>query len=249
MPTIIRGPNSVRSKAIIFVQVRLLSVLLLIACIITLILHSSRLGVFWLIALGILAIMSLLAFLLTKKPTAILLAGYRGEQSLAKVAKKVKGSQTILLNLPLTDRKRETEIDLLMITPSGILIVEAKNYSGRIIGDDTKDEWTQIKETRQGGTTRTTMRHIKNPFRQTRRQRDILKSILDTNNMGAWVSEVVYFPNQRTKAEIKLSSGHKIAVGEDALLSLLQKYRGKSELSREECYKIVNFLKLHHDHM
>ncbi|MBP1920581.1 nuclease-related domain-containing protein [Youngiibacter multivorans] len=44
--------------------------------------------------------------------------------------------------LPL-DNGRTTEIDLLMVHPTGIYVFESKNYSGWIFGDEKSRNWTQ----------------------------------------------------------------------------------------------------------
>ena len=36
-----------------------------------------------------------------------------------------------------------SEIDLLFITPKGIFVIESKNYSGWIFGDEYSQYWTQ----------------------------------------------------------------------------------------------------------
>jgi hypothetical protein len=37
-----------------------------------------------------------------------------------------------------------TEIDLIMIHETGIYVIESKNYSGWIFGDEKQKEWTQV---------------------------------------------------------------------------------------------------------
>ncbi len=37
-----------------------------------------------------------------------------------------------------------TEIDLLFVNRKGIFVIESKNYSGSIIGDEDEKEWLQV---------------------------------------------------------------------------------------------------------
>ena len=72
--------------------------------------------------------------------------GRRGEN---KIARKLAwsnmfGKPGITLNNVYVPRKdgRSSEIDLLYITRKGIMVVESKNYSGYIFGDEENKSWT-----------------------------------------------------------------------------------------------------------
>ena len=72
--------------------------------------------------------------------------GRKGEN---KIARKLAWSNTfgkpgLTLNNVYVPRKdgRSSEIDLLYITRKGIIVVESKNYSGYIFGDENNKNWT-----------------------------------------------------------------------------------------------------------
>ncbi|MBO5543889.1 MAG: NERD domain-containing protein [Oscillospiraceae bacterium] len=87
---------------------------------------------------------SLLRFLVgAETPNDI---GRKGEN---KIARKLAWSNTfgkpgITLNNVYVPRKdgRSSEIDLLYITRKGIIVIESKNYSGFIFGDENNKNWT-----------------------------------------------------------------------------------------------------------
>jgi hypothetical protein len=57
---------------------------------------------------------------------------------------KLQGDHKLLTNIYVPkDDGTTTEIDLLMITKTGIYVFESKNYSGWIFGDEKNKNWTQ----------------------------------------------------------------------------------------------------------
>ena len=68
-----------------------------------------------------------------------------------------------------------TEIDALMIFPSGILVLESKNYSGWIFGNDRDRNWTQSFK---GGT----KNHFYNPVLQNQGHINSLRKYLNDYN-------------------------------------------------------------------
>ena len=70
--------------------------------------------------------------------------GNMGEYNIYRTLEKIKGTKLLLTNLyiPKADGST-TEIDLLLITKYGFFVVESKNYSGWIYGDEKHRNWTQ----------------------------------------------------------------------------------------------------------
>jgi hypothetical protein len=73
------------------------------------------------------------------------LGEYRLYDSLISLGDKNR----VLANLyvPKNNNNEYSEIDLVMIHPSGIFVFESKNYSGWIYGNDKQKEWTQTFKT------------------------------------------------------------------------------------------------------
>lgn len=70
---------------------------------------------------------------------------------------------------------REAECDILVVNTNGIFIFEVKNFSGSLFGYETDDIWEKVKES-DGGNLYS--KEIKNPIKQVRRQRWLLKELL-----------------------------------------------------------------------
>ena len=72
--------------------------------------------------------------------------GEDGERSVAfKLGKTIPGEQYVLNNFMFRDKEGHShQIDHILINRSAIWVVETKNYSGRIYGDEDRKEWTQV---------------------------------------------------------------------------------------------------------
>lgn len=71
-------------------------------------------------------------------------AGRKGEYLTYRHLERLDGQHKLLTNvyLPKGDGTT-TEIDLIMISETGIYVLESKNYSGWIFGDEDSRNWTQ----------------------------------------------------------------------------------------------------------
>lgn len=72
--------------------------------------------------------------------------GKLGELRIRFLIGKTKlGSKYIINNLILkTDNERTAQIDHVVINARGVFVIETKNYSGRIYGQENQQEWTQV---------------------------------------------------------------------------------------------------------
>jgi len=72
--------------------------------------------------------------------------GWIGEQKVNKVLKKLqkqKAGKSIKDITLLSDEGLSTQIDNIFINKSGVFIIEAKNYSGIISGEENSHKWKQ----------------------------------------------------------------------------------------------------------
>ena len=70
--------------------------------------------------------------------------GNYGEFITFTYLEKIYGYNKIMCNIYLPKKdSNTTEIDLLMISETGIYVIESKNYSGWIYGDEKYKKWTQ----------------------------------------------------------------------------------------------------------
>ena len=169
----------------------------------------------------------------------VLISGYRGERLLVKTAKRLIGNYTVFTNLPIRYKKNRSEIDLLMVGDKGILIIEVKNHSGVLIGSDNDEVWIHRKYYRKGRIVETKM---ENPFKQIKRQREILKSILRANGLDIWVDSILFFSGN-PGLRLKVNNDIDIASTENELVGLISDYNAKTPPTCEECKEIVRILK------
>ena len=79
-------------------------------------------------------------------PTSPEFVGWNGERLTVKVLKKLDRhghSGRILRNVYVPTGSATTEIDVLYVTRKGIFVLESKNYSGWIFGNESDSYWTQ----------------------------------------------------------------------------------------------------------
>jgi hypothetical protein len=170
----------------------------------------------------------------------IIASGERGERVLKRIARQLKGNYTVFANVPIRYKNNRSEIDLLIISERGILAIEVKNHSGAIIGADNSEFWIHRKFYRKGKITETEM---KNPLKQVKRQREILKNILRSNGHDVWIDSVLFFSGSpalklRTKSDIG------IATSEDEIFGLIKDYENPLKpLCAGECADIVRLLR------
>lgn len=99
---------------------------------------------------------------------------------------KLSGHNRLLTNLYLQKKDgTTTEIDLIMISPTGIYVFESKNYSGWIFGDEESKNWTQ---TLQNGL----KNKFYNPIWQNNGHINALKSTLGIDNSNLYKSYIVF---------------------------------------------------------
>lgn len=81
-----------------------------------------------------------------RRRLALLAAGKRGEEETAEILENLPGCRFILKNVYVPKASGgTTEIDLIMLHKKGIFVVENKNYSGVILGNDRLERWTQLR--------------------------------------------------------------------------------------------------------
>lgn len=76
--------------------------------------------------------------------------GNHGEFLTFAYLEKLDGHNKLMTNLYIPkEDETTTEIDLLMISETGIYVFESKNYSGWIFGDEKHKTWTQSLQNKQ----------------------------------------------------------------------------------------------------
>jgi hypothetical protein len=195
----------------------------------------------WLAIIFISAIfLAFTGYVIAARQYNVLISGRRGERILEKLARRLKGNYAVFTNLPIRYKNNRSEIDLLVISERGILAVEVKNHSGAIIGSDNAEFWIHRKYYRKGVITETEM---KNPLRQVKRQREILKNILRSNGINVWIDSVLFFSGNPA-LKLRVDTDIDIASTETEMLSLINDYDcERKNPTFEECAEIVRILR------
>jgi hypothetical protein len=94
----------------------------------------------FLIIIPIVLILILAIYL--KKPTT---RGKRGENKVKWViGETIENEQYVINDLIITNEGKTSQIDHIVINPRGVFVIETKNYSGDIYGNENQREWTQV---------------------------------------------------------------------------------------------------------
>lgn len=92
-----------------------------------------------------LTILLLLGVLLYVKKNSHKIKGSLGEKKVsAELSKLPKNEFIILNNILLIDGALTSQIDHIVISKTGIFVIETKNYSGLIYGNENAEYWTQF---------------------------------------------------------------------------------------------------------
>ncbi len=128
--------------------------------------------------------------------------GRRGEYDIFRRLKiyEKQGCRFLFnIYLPMANGKT-TELDALMISPYGVFVIESKNYSGWIFGNDNNKSWTQVLPTGRG---KSHKEHFYNPIWQNRTHCNTLINYLPSN---AVIKSVVLFSNKCTFKDVTVNS-------------------------------------------
>lgn len=179
------------------------------------------------------------------------MSGYRGEQSLQYYLTFLKEKNYLIfhnLRLPDTSGEHFFEIDILLVSPTFLLIIDAKNYRGELYFDGKFDQLIQTyKDTRKSY-------HC--PVAQINRHQMQLKSLLETFKFSPIpIESLVIFtnPNAIIDASTDFKHYQKVIKSPSFIskIELLEKRNRDKVLDRKQMQKLSRILlKLHtpHDH-
>lgn len=122
-----------------------------------------------------------------KKRASILKSGLDGEEYTQDLLMKLPNAYSVLSTVFLEVEGQHAEIDLLVVSPYGLFVIEVKNHSGIIYGKKSQNTWRQekLKETK----------YLKNPLKQLGREIRLLDRTLKTFGIHVPIHGCVYFAN------------------------------------------------------
>lgn len=128
-------------------------------------------------------------------------AGAIGELRALGIKKQCMGSLSelpddycVYSNVIIPAGNTTCEIDILVVGPTGIFIVEVKHMVGRIIGQAHEKTWLQSR--------RPNSRTFKNPLKQVKRQVYWLKQLLNESNIQSWIHPIVVFTHPYSELDV-----------------------------------------------
>ena len=178
------------------------------------------------------------AYVILARRYNVLNSGRRGEKQLYKTVKHLSGNNIIFCNLPIRYKRGRSEVDMLIISHRGVIIVEVKNHSGTIQGSWKSEKWEQRKFYRD----KTATLQMDNPIKQMRRQRDIVKSILNAAGEDVWIDTVLYFSSSNAKLKLNLRENDYVCLGSRELMQFLDDYGRDDVLSKDQMEKYAKIL-------
>jgi hypothetical protein len=132
------------------------------------------------------SLVPLAAFYFYLRKYRIYSGGWEGEKQVAKLLSSKLSDDYILMN-DLYLHNGDGDIDHIVLGPSGIFVLETKNWSGDITCNG--DEWQRVGKRNFKGS----------PSRQVKRNAAKIKHIIDSSqafrSLGVWVESIVVFTN------------------------------------------------------
>jgi hypothetical protein len=125
--------------------------------------------------------------------------GFYGEYLSYNILDKIEGSKRILTNIYIPkENEGTTEIDVIMIHEKGIFVIESKNYSGWIFGNENSKYWMQTFKNGQ-------KERFYNPIWQNQTHIKHLMKLLNVE-YGYFIKSLIVFSERCTLKKIELES-------------------------------------------
>ena len=176
----------------------------------------------------------------TRDTMGIEKAGVDGEnKALKMLLSGLPNTYTCINNAVIWYESRHNELDLIVVGPTGIFIVEVKNTAGEVRGSYQSKVLQQEKKNET--------KEMRNPMKQVATHADILYRYLKANGVRAWVQGVVLFVNPKCYPEITdipVNGIPAFAVsdgGEKKLMDYIM-HQSRDHLSQEEITKICSLI-------
>lgn len=168
--------------------------------------------------------------------------GIKGERDTAALIERLPDGYYVIQNATVSFEGKQSEIDMIVVGPSGVFIVESKSRNGQITGDYDARYWTQHKVGR-GGTPYSS--DFYSPVKQVGTHVYRLAHLLRSRGMGVNIEGAVYMSSDNSEVFLSGTPG-RIPVftntpdGIDRLYKFI--LSGKANLSRQSIGAICNIL-------
>lgn len=121
----------------------------------------------------------------SKKEEPQEIIGRIGEEKAKEMIQSVMCDDDYLFtNVKVEYDGKNTELDNIIVNKYGVFIIEVKNYSGYLIGEEDDYEWKKYKKTSAGNVY---VENVKNPIKQVKRQIYILSNKFKFYGIDVWI--------------------------------------------------------------
>lgn len=248
MGKIVKKPSALKSDYLKILKSVKKAVFFALLCVVVAIISSivMRFGRFLtagliLTALSVAGFLVCIIILISKQnDLSIKKQGVLGEDITAEVlSRKLSDDYTVFQNCVITLDGKSSELDLIVVGKSGILVIETKNRNGRIAGSFTKEKWVQHKVGAKGGEYSA---EFYSPVKQVGTHIFRLAGFLRQNGIRAHIDGAVYFSNPDAQIEISGQPDNiPVFSKEKDLLSYIR--QNNHPLTPENIQNIYNLLK------
>ncbi len=132
-------------------------------------------------------------------------AGKSGEKATGHFLSHLPDSYTVIMNAVITYDGKQSEIDNIVVGPTGVFIIESKNHNGTITADYGAHDWLQVKVGRGGTPYRKT---FYSPVKQVGTHVYRLAHYLRENRINTRIEAAVFFSNPKAKLHIVGKPNH-----------------------------------------
>lgn len=172
----------------------------------------------------------------SKERSAIYTAGLQGEMRTLSVLQLLDKQHIVIPNATVSFSGQSSEMDAVVIGPSGVFIVETKNHRGFIQGDTAAQQLTQITQDRYGNRF---SQSFYNPCRQVATHAYRLKSVLKERGLDTWVNTCVFFSNPEACLNITNNTNQNCPVFHEPNQLLAYLTQGQAVLQPETIQQIT----------
>lgn len=160
--------------------------------------------------------------------------GARGEYRTSAELEKANFDHKLLFNCYIPNQKGDkTELDIIMISSKGIIVVENKNYSGWIFGDEQSKNWCETLKGKKY--------FFYNPIKQNRSHIKNLEKLLQLGDEN-YTSLITFNGNANLK-KIKVESKNIFVVHYNQIKGFIKNINNREDyFDKEKIEEIYNIL-------
>lgn len=168
-------------------------------------------------------------------------AGAQGEIASLKTLLELSDEYSVIQDLEIYDGNRKSQLDAVVVGRTGIFVIETKNLSGEITGNEADKEVLQVKKYKNKSNV---TKYIYNPIKQVKTHNYRLSKLLRDNGFNYRVQSIVYFSNPSAKVNLEsnwVRIFSKADYGDDDMKEFITDYE-RCRISENKRKEIENLL-------